>query len=152
MPYLCSPDRGPGGVTKRIVMVCGPPGAGKSSYVQQRAKWGDLILDMDALYQALSGLAWYTKPEGLLPYVLAAEAGVIDVLTDYDNDVRAWIITGGADRRKRQALVNRLGATLVMLATPPGECIRRIQNDERRKDKAHLWESIVAAWWSAYQG
>ena len=141
-------------MTKRIVMVCGPPGAGKNSYVQQRAKWGDLILDMDALYQALSGLPMYTKPEGLLPYVLAAEEGVVVALEGYEGDgnVRAWVITGGADRRKRQALVDRLGATLVMLDTSPGECIRRIQNDERRKDKAHLWEPIVAAWWNAYQG
>ncbi|MFA7265762.1 MAG: HNH endonuclease [Candidatus Nanopelagicales bacterium] len=37
----------------RITLVCGPPGAGKSTYVQDRAKPGDLIVDYDLLGHAL---------------------------------------------------------------------------------------------------
>ena len=52
-------------------IVWGPPMSGKSSYVKQRAWSGDMIIDMDSLYEAISGLPRYDKPNTLLTHVIA---------------------------------------------------------------------------------
>lgn len=41
----------PGGIT--VVVVCGPPAAGKSSWVTERAKPADVVIDLDRLAAAL---------------------------------------------------------------------------------------------------
>ena len=32
-----------------VTVIAGPPGSGKSSYVAGRQRWGDLVLDLDAV-------------------------------------------------------------------------------------------------------
>lgn len=133
-----------------VVIVCGPPGSGKTRYVRERARRGDLIVDLDALFVALSGLPWYEKPDELLPYAAAARDAVIDRL-QRGGLRQAWIIMGGAKRAQREALAARLHATVVMLDVAPDECLRRIQQDERRADRWRAWEPLVRDWWREYE-
>jgi 5-methylcytosine-specific restriction protein A len=135
------------------VMVCGPMGSGKTTYVNQRKHWGDLVLDVDALFVALSGgMDWYDKPAALLPYVMKAMDAVIARLCQGDDDLgRAWVITSEADAVKRQRLAQRLGASVVVLDVSASECLRRIAADPRRADKVALWQPLIARWWDEYQ-
>lgn len=137
----------------KTFLVCGPPGSGKTTYVNERKRWGDLVIDVDTLFVALTGgLDWYEKPVVLLPFVLEARDAVIDRLAQGDDDLgRAWVITSEADAVKRQALARRLGATVVVLAVSASECLRRISSDSRRADKSDLWRPIVERWWNDYQ-
>jgi 5-methylcytosine-specific restriction endonuclease McrA len=131
-----------------VTIVYGPPGAGKTTYVKEHARWGDLIIDFDALYAALSGLDWYEKPAALMPFVASARDAVIDRL-HRDSEVRhAWVITSEPDGQKRRALQSRLGARLVFIEVSPQECLRRIAADPRREVKG--WEEIVSDWWHNY--
>lgn len=136
-------------------VVVGPAGAGKTQWVDERRRWGDLVVDVDALYQALSGLEMYEKPQGLLSYVLAAQDAVISRLEmrGLDEGVgHAWVITSLSSRTRVEAMAQRLGATLVVLDVDANECLRRIANDERRADKWELWEPIVRGWWREWDG
>jgi 5-methylcytosine-specific restriction endonuclease McrA len=38
-----------------LTIVCGPPAAGKTSYVREHAQWNDLVIDLDAIIAMLSG-------------------------------------------------------------------------------------------------
>lgn len=58
-----------------LVLIAGPPCAGKSTYVEGKAVRGDLILDSDKLHACLGGLALYDRPDELRPYVWAAFFG-----------------------------------------------------------------------------
>lgn len=134
-----------------ITIVAGPPGAGKTTYVNQNKKWGDLVLDLDALFVALTGLEWYEKPAGLLPFVLAARDAVIARLRQTSELQRAWVITSEADRKRLATLVSSLDAELVLLAVDASECIQRIANDNRRNNYLNEWNAIVERWWSTYR-
>ena len=136
-----------------INIVCGPPGSGKTTYVQDHASWGDLICDVDALYHALTGLPWYEKPDRLLPFVLKVRDVIIDWTLHYHGQAfyNAWIITGGARMEMRNRLAMRLRAKVYVLETSATECIRRISQDPRRAASWQLWQDLVNRWWQEYE-
>lgn len=131
-----------------VTVVAGPPGAGKTTYVNERKRWGDLVVDVDAIYAALSGLDWYEKPAPLLPFVLAARDAIIARLRQANDVQRAWVITSEGERSKLTALASSLDAELIVLDVDASECNRRIANDDRRKRNHQHWQSIVERWWS----
>lgn len=147
-------ERGNTNMSQTIVtIVAGPPGAGKTTWVQQRMKWGDLIVDVDALFSALSALPWYEKPGELLPFVIEARDAVISLLQRRPNNVRAaWIITSEPSPSERAKLAQRIQAhAIVVLTTSATECLKRIANDERRAASAIAWSDVIHRWWELYK-
>lgn len=129
-------------------VVAGPPGSGKSTYVAERMQPGDLLLDVDALFVALSGLAMYdARRTALLPFVMDARHAVLARLSRTSAARRAWVVTTESDARQLQRLVDDLGAALVVLAVPARDCIERIAADSRRGDTATNWPDVVERWW-----
>lgn len=133
-----------------VTVVCGPPGAGKSTYVKDRMKWGDLVLDLDELYRALSGLPQHDHPDCLVPFALAARDAIINKLAEPSDVRHAWIIMGGAKRAERNEVRETLKAEIIILEVPTEECLRRIMQDPTRRD-CRLWQPIVERWWKNYQ-
>ena len=140
-----------GAITVPVTIITGPPGAGKTTYVNERRQWGDLVVDVDAIYAALSGLPWYEKPDVLLPFVLEARDAILDRLHGEAALRHAWIITSEADRTELERLKQRYNATLLAIETPAAECLRRIAADPRRAGKVEQWRPIVERWWATYR-
>ena len=138
-----------------IYIICGPPGSGKTTFVKKHAKYGDLIVDVDAIFHALTGLPWYEKPQPLLPLVLSVRDFVVGRIKYHVYKkafYNAWVITGGASLEYRNRLAMSLEpAQVYVLEVPPGECIRRIFNDERRKEHWERWQDLVYKWWREYK-
>lgn len=133
-------------------IVCGPPGSGKSTFVERNRKSGDVIVDVDALYHAITGLPYYDKPNALLDLVLTMRDVLLANLPRYkDRFHNAWIITGGASLESRTRLAMRYNARVFIIETSPSECLRRIANDPRRSDKVALWQEPVYKWWREYE-
>jgi predicted kinase len=146
-------ERGSTHMSQTIVtIVAGPPGAGKTTWVREQMKWGDLVIDVDALYSALSTLPWYEKPDALLPFVIEARDALIYRLRR-GSDVRAaWVITSEPNPDERAKLAKLAGARyIIVLATPATECINRIANDERRSTSGPMWASMIHRWWDDYR-
>ncbi len=131
-------------------LVAGPPGSGKTTYVRDRAEYGDVIIDVDALYVALSGQPRYKKPTALLPFVLEARDAVEERLLARSDARQAWIIKGAPKREQRDHYANR-GATVVVLAVPAEECLRRIADDPEREESEESWSPLVHQWWDDYE-
>ena len=131
-------------------LVAGPPGSGKTTYVRERAKWGDLIIDIDTLYRALSGCSRYQKPDSLLPFVLEAFEAAEARLLSMSDVGHAWIISAAPKVAQRQYYAKR-GAEVVVLAVPVGECIRRIADDPERNQPNADWERWIHRWWRDYR-
>lgn len=131
-------------------VVAGPPGSGKTTWVKQNAQRGDVIVDLDLLFVALSGRVLYDKPESLLPVVWAARDAVVDQLAAEGVAGDAYVITASPQRSKMQALCNRLRAELVLLNVDAETCKQRLRNDVRR-DSETDWSGLVDAWWDEFQ-
>lgn len=134
-----------------LTIVAGAPGSGKTTYVNEHKTWGDLVIDVDAIFAALSGLSWYDKPVGLLPFVLEARDAILQRLSSESEVRRAWFITGEADVDKLKGLKEQLGATrLIVMDTPQHECYKRIANDERRAKQAKQQNELVDKWFAKF--
>lgn len=136
----------------RVTLVCGPPASGKSSFVRQRMRPGDLILDVDALFEALSGQPVFEKPAAILPFVLAARDAALDRLASQPRGVaHAWVIACAPHPRERERLAERFNAHVLVMETSAEECLRRIQADPLRASTAQRWAPLVRDWWHEYR-
>ena len=89
----------PGRSGRNVYIVFGAPMAGKARYVQDRVQRGDLVVDMDRLYRAMSMLPSYDKPDSLLSNVRGLHNLLIDnIKTRYGKWNNAWVIGGYADK------------------------------------------------------
>lgn len=95
-------------MTRHVTLVCGPPCAGKTSYVRRHAQLGDLVLDQDTIGARAMGRE--------LPRVARMTAGT------------AWIIRTAPGPRRRAKLANDLGADVVLLAPPKELVIQRAKH------------------------
>jgi len=76
-----------------ITLVCGPPGAGKSTYVQDHATPADLIVDYDLIGHALGSPDRHTH-QHIHPVINAARNAVLHQIRRADHQAHAvWIIS-----------------------------------------------------------
>ena len=70
-------------------VISGAPCAGKTTYVEQNAKAGDLIIDMDKIAKAFGGSDYHAQGDPLKVALRAREAAI-----DYamNNGGEAWLI------------------------------------------------------------
>lgn len=80
-----------------ITLVCGPPGAGKSTYVQDHAQPADLIVDYDNIGHALGSPDRHTHT-AIHTVINAARNAVLTQIRRADHHARAvWIISTNPD-------------------------------------------------------
>ena len=131
-------------------IVSGPPGAGKTTYVKSQMVEGDLILDDDLLYQAISGQVYYNKPIELFNYVRVAREAIISELIDRRDVYRAWIIGCYPKAEDRGGIAELFNAKVVVLKPLEFVCLNRIQKDDRRSKNLKYWVNIVHKWYRDY--
>lgn len=135
-------------------LVCGPPASGKTTYVQKRAQRGDIILDLDLIFSALTGLPVHDKPEALLGIALEARnAALMRVALMGADRPRTWIIATAPSRSDRQVYKNLFkGLKVVILDTPAVVCMERIAKDPVRTNQWAQFKEIVEEWFDNFEG
>lgn len=76
-----------------ITLVYGPPGAGKSTYVQQNKQPGDLVVDYDLLGAALGSPDRYTHQDIHQTINAARNAVIAKIRMGESGAQRVWIIS-----------------------------------------------------------
>lgn len=139
-----------------LTIVCGPPGSGKSLYVQERAAPNDVVIDLDEIccrQTQLPMYAWHRQPDR--SYVGAALEERDRMLMSLSHDdrfgVAAWFIAGAADREERDRWRALGPVSMVMLLVPPRECKRRVRLDPRRSDLAFHFDGVIDEWYRRYR-
>ena len=127
---------------RSVVLVCGPPCGGKSTYVEQHKQPGDYVVDFDHFARlAGSPRQWMHSRE----FGDAAEAmfwQAVDYVAASD-DERAWVIRSAPEWEARTELAERLRADEVVLIDPGIDvCL------DRARDRP--WGTVRAIrWWYA---
>ncbi|MCR8635759.1 HNH endonuclease [Paenibacillus radicis (ex Xue et al. 2023)] len=135
-----------------VYIVYGPPLAGMEEYVRHHMSRGDLVVDMDRLYTAVSMLPHYDKPDNLFSNVIGLHNQLIDnIKVRLGKWGSAWIIGGYADRHKRNRLADELGAEIVFFNLSKEECLRRLDADEELKFRKDEWRKYIEKWFETYR-
>ncbi len=135
---------------RKVLLITGPPLAGKTTYALQRMERGDLLVDLDHIWAALSGLALHDKPPPLLRTVWDVRDALYDHIRSRRGDwSRAFVIATAPERRTREELIQRLRAEHIMLLPSIDECLRRLAASDR-PDKAQQ-ERLVREWFDRYE-
>lgn len=139
-------------IKRKVYLVYGPPLSGKNSYVRDRMQAGDIVVDMDRLYQAVSGLELYDKPDELLPTVRAIQDTLLDnIKTRYGKWQNAWIIGGYPDRYKRDKLAQDTGAEIILIEATEDECLARLKSvTDERKHRKQAWAGFIQKWFETH--
>lgn len=135
---------------KKVYIIYGPPLSGKTTLVNQLSSYGDLVLDVDKIYSAISNQDIYDKPNALKYNMFKIRDNIIEqIRTRYGNWNDAYVIGGYADKIKREKLASELGAELVFCEASIDECLARLEADERRDKKD--WEEYILKWFDEYK-
>lgn len=128
-----------------VVLVCGPPASGKSTWVRQQTAPGDRVVDFDQLCRSLGSKARHDHPRPVRQMAKALRRSIEDKALEYPG--RTWVIRSLPRASDRASVAERLGARVVMLATPADEALERARKDNRPE-----WtESAIRDWWQAYE-
>ena len=96
---------------KQIYLVYGSPCSGKTTYVKENMNAGDLIIDMDNIWQCISGQQRYSKPNRLKGVAFMVRDNLIDaVRVRRGNWLNAYIIGGYPLIGERERLIKSLNA------------------------------------------
>lgn len=137
---------------KEICIVYGPPCSGKKRYVRENMREGDLVIDMDRMYNAISLLPMYDKPNNLKKNVFAIRDTLISNLkVRYGDWNNAWIIGGYADKFNRERLASELGAELIFINEDIETCLYRLKyTNDYRQNNYDEWKVYIEKWFEDY--
>ena len=142
---FCSTER-------KVYIVYGAPFSGKNTYVKQNMFRGDLIVSLDRLFQAISFLNLYDKPDLLKYNVFSVRNTLLDnIKTRYGKYKNAWVIGGYANKHDREHIKKELCAELIYIQSTKEECLKRLElcQDDRQYQKAE-YKKYIAKWFDEF--
>ena len=138
---------------KCCIIVCGAPGSGKTTFVNDNKKWGDLVIDLDYINAALIGDLEhiYKDHSTVLPVALEIRDVIYNCIERHIGTWHhAFVITAQGNMYEIEALAKRLNADIHIMETTKDECIRRAREDYRRKNKTNLFERLINKWFDDF--
>lgn len=137
---------------KKVYYIYGPPCGGKSTFVATNKGSSDLVVDIDLIWQAITGGALYDKPDALKTPVFTARNALLDIAaTRAGNWMRAWVIEGGAVKPERERRIAALSAEPIYIEADKETCYRRLASDKKREGVQEQWRHYIDEWFDRFQ-
>ena len=133
---------------RKVYIVYGSPLSGKTSYVNEIREPGDLIVDIDNIWQCVSGEARYKKDGRLKAVVFKIRDALLESVKYRQGKwLNAYIIGGYPYKGERERLQKELNAEVIYIESTQEECLQRLKEDERPKE----WKQFVNDWWESFE-
>lgn len=135
---------------KEIYLVYGAPLSGKREWVSENMNEGDLVIDIDDIWQCVSGCARYVKPNRLKSVVFRVRDTLMDCVK-YRNGKwnNVYIVGGFPLSSERERICKEYGAREVFIEVTKEECIERL-NAMEMPDK-ESWMNYIGEWFERYE-
>lgn len=118
--------------SREVYLVYGSPLSGKSTWVHDNMDEGDLVIDIDNIWECVSGCDRNIKPKRLNAVVFKMRDTLIDAVKYRLGRWRCAYIVGGYPlQSERDLLCRQTGAREVFIDTPKQECLERIKGAGR---------------------
>ena len=137
---------------KRVYYVYGAPCSGKTTYINKVKGNSDIVIDIDNIWQCVTGGQRYEKPKALNQNVFEIRDLLYDMIRKRaGNWENAYVIAGGAVRGIREREIASFGAEAVYIDTDKETCIKRLYADTTRTpaQKAE-WVKYIDRWFNDY--
>ena len=135
--------------SRMVYLVYGAPLSGKSTYVKDSMSEGDLVVDMDSIWQCVSGCDRYIKPNRLRSVVFRIRDDLLDMIKyRFGKWSNAYLIGGYPLQSERERLMQELGAREVFIDTSKEECIERLAADSERDTEE--WLKYIDEWFEKF--
>lgn len=136
---------------RKVYIVHGAPCSGKSSFVDSIKGNSDLVVDIDSLWEAVTGKRYF-KPPALKANVFAMRDALLEtVKTRAGKWERCFIVEGLPYKAERERRADAFGAELIHIDTDEETCLQRLQTDEKRSEYAADWRKYIAEYFVRYQ-
>lgn len=137
---------------RKVYLVYGAPFSGKSTWVREVKGNSDLIVDVDEIWQALTGGEKYDKPDALKAVVFRLRDELIGMVERRVGKwERAYIIEGCPSAVERERKLKQYGAEPVFIDTKREECLKRLyETCKLDKSVCDEWARYIERWFSEY--
>ena len=134
---------------RKVYIVYGSPLSGKNSYVESIRESGDLVVDIDSIWQCVSGEERYKKDGRLKAVVFKIRDTLLECVKyrqgKWEN---AFIIGGYPYKGERERLQKELNAQLIYVESTKEECLQRL---EESKERPREWKKFIEEWWEGFE-
>lgn len=134
---------------KKVYIIYGPPLAGKNTMVSQLYNYGDIVLDIDKIWQMITQEDKYMKPNNVRFNVFKLRDELLNqIKTRYGQWYNAYIIGSYPNKYERERVAKELGAELIFAEATRKECLERAGKNNRPKG----WVKYIDDWFDKYNG
>jgi 5-methylcytosine-specific restriction protein A len=105
-------------------VVCGLPGTGKTTYVNERKQHGAIVWDYDVIAHAVCGAEIHSLPQDMTTHMLAMLDALVQSVAMIGCEREVWIIC--VDVRRAGTIARLLGAEVVRLQCDETERVKRL--------------------------
>lgn len=137
---------------RKVYYVYGAPCSGKTTFVQSVKGNSDIVVDMDNIWQCITGGERYFKPNALKQNAFAVRDCLTDMIkTRAGKWERAYYIEGGALKSDRTRKIALLGAEPIYINTDKETCLMRLASDEKRtQTQKDEWIKYITEWFEIF--
>ena len=138
---------------KKVYLITGAPCSGKTTFARERLEPNDLILDIDDIWQTISGQPRYTKPNSLKPLIFGVRDELREMIGRGAGSWRnAFIIESLPSKHDRERAADKYKAHNVEIITMDAtkeECLQRLHENPNGRD-VKAYEGYIAEYFSRY--
>lgn len=125
---------------KKVYIITGAPLSGKTTWVRERVSEGDIVLDIDDIWQTISGMPRYVKPKAFKDLVFNIRREIKNYIASagLGSWRNAFIIEGKlntpVDRKNEAEKYKAHNVELIEMEATREECLNRLYANPNGRD------------------
>ncbi len=140
-------------IERKVYLITGAACSGKTTFVKERIQKGDIVLDIDDIWQTVSGMPRYIKPNSLKPIVFNIRNEIKDQIAKGAGTWRnAFVIESlpiATDRKREVARYKAHNVELITMEATREECIQRLHTNPNGRD-IKAYEGFINDYYDNY--
>ena len=138
---------------KKVYLITGAACSGKTSWVKERTHENDLIIDIDDIWQCISGQPRYTKPNALKPIVFKIRDELKGLVArgtgTWHNAFIIESLPSKQDREREADKYRAFNVEIITMDATQDECLQRLHSNPNGRNIKD-YEGYIKDYYSRY--